>query len=59
MYFISFHFCGNFYVTPDAISATSSVIVAIADFNGKSSKWYAAHKTNFKGSKIETITSEF
>ena len=59
MYFISFHFCGNFYVTPDAISATSSVTVAIADFNAKSNKWYAGHTENFGGSKIEAMTSQF
>ena len=52
--------CNNFQVTLDAVSATNtSLIVAIGDFNTKSSNWYTGDTTTSAGSKIEAITSQF
>ena len=54
------NFCNNFELTLDAVSATNPfLIVAIGDFNTKSSNWYTGNTTTFEGSKIEAITSQF
>ena len=54
------NFCNNFELTLDAVSATNPfLIVAIGDFNAKSSNWYTGDTTTFGGSKIEAITSQF
>ena len=52
--------CNNFQVTLDAVSATNtSLIVAIGDFNTKSSNWYTGDTTTSEDSKTEAITSQF
>ena len=52
--------CNNLELTLDALSATKpTLIVAIDDFNAKSSNWYTGDTTTSEGSKIETITSQF
>ena len=44
----------------DAVSATNPfLIVAIGDFNAKSSNRYTGDTTTSEGSKIEAITSQF
>ena len=54
------NFCNNFELTLDAVSATNPfLIVAIGNFNAKSSNWYTGDTTTFEGSKIEAITSQF
>ena len=54
------NFCNNFELTLDAVSATNPfLIVAINDFNAKSSNWYTDDTTTSEGSKIEAITSQF
>ena len=54
------NFCHNFELTLDAVSATNPfIIVAIGDFNAKSSKWHTGHTTTFEGCKIEAIISQF
>ena len=54
------NFCNNFELTLDAVSATNPfLIVAIGDFNAKSSNSYTGDTTTFEGSKIEAITSQF
>ena len=54
------NFCNNFELTLNAVSATNPfLIVAIGDFNVKSSDWYTGDTTTFEGSKIEAITSQF
>ena len=54
------NFCNNFELTLDAVSATNPfLIVAIGDFNAKSSNWYTDDTTTSEGSKIEAITSQF
>ena len=54
------NFCNNFVLTLDAVSATNPfLIVAIGDFNAKSSNYYTGDTTTFEGSKIEAITSQF
>ena len=53
-------FCNNFELTLDAASATIPfLIVAIGNFNVKSSNWNTGDTTTFEGSKIEAITSKF
>ena len=50
----------NFELTLDAASAINPfIIVAIGDFNPKSSNWYIGDTTASEGSKIEAITSQF
>ena len=54
------NFCNNFELTLDSVSATNPfLIVAMGDFNAKSSNWYTGDTTTFDGSKIEAITSQF
>ena len=54
------NFCNNFELTVDAVSATNPfLIVAIDDFNAKSSNWYTGDTTTCEGSKIGAITSQF
>ena len=54
------NFCNNFELTLDAVSATNPfLIVAIGDFNAKSSNWYTGDTTTSEVSKIEAITSQF
>ena len=54
------NFCNNFEQTLDAVSATNPfLIVAIGNFNAKSSNWYTGDTTTSEGSKIEAITSQF
>ena len=51
------NFCNNFELTLDVVSVTNLfLIVAIGDFNVKSSNQYAGDTTTFEGSKIEGIT---
>ena len=35
------------------------LVVAIGDFNGKSSNWFCQNKTSFEGNAIENLTSQF
>ena len=52
--------CNNLELTLDTVSATKPIlIVAIDDFNAKSSNWYTGDTTTSEGSKIEAITSQF
>ena len=45
--------CNSFELTLDAVSATNPfLIVAIRDFNAKSSNWYTGDTTTSEGSKI-------
>ena len=54
------NFCNNFELTLDAVSVTNPfLIVAIGDFNAKSSNWYTGDTITFEGSKTETIASQF
>ena len=54
------NFCNNFELTLETVLATNPfLIVAIDDFNAKSSNWYTGDVTTFEGSKIEAITSQF
>ena len=54
------NFCNDFELTLDPASATNPfLIVAIGDFNAKSSNWYTGDTTTSEGSKIEAITSQF
>ena len=41
------------------ITTNPFLIVAIGDFNAKSSNWYTGDTTTFEGSKTEAITSQF
>ena len=51
------NFCNDFELNLDAVSATNPfLIVAIGDFNTKSSNWYTGDTTT---SKTEAITSQF
>ena len=51
------NFCNNLELTLDVVSATNPfLIVAIGDFNTKSSNWYTGNTTTSEGSKI---TSQF
>ena len=54
------NFCNNFELTLDVVSSTKPfLIVAIGDFNAKSSNWYTGDITTLESSKIEAITSQF
>ena len=54
------NFCKNFELTQDTALATNLfLIVAIGDFNAKSSNWYTGDTTTSGDSKFEAITSEF
>ena len=47
-------FCNNFELTLNAVSATNPfLIVAIGDFNAKSSNWYTGDTTTSEGFKID------
>ena len=35
------------------------LVVAMGDFNAKSSNWFCQDKTNFEGDAIENLTSQF
>ena len=53
-------FYNNFELTLDVVFATNLVlIIAICDFNAKSSNQYTDDTTTFEGSKIQAITSQF
>ena len=50
----------NLELNLDTISNKNRyLIVILREFNAKSSNWYKHDKTTYKGSKIETITSQF
>ena len=54
------NFCNNFELTLDAVLATNSfLIVAIGDFNAKSSNMYTGDTSTSEDSKIEAIASQF
>ena len=54
------NFCNNFEQTLDTVSTTNPfLVVAIGDFNAKSSNRYTGDTTTFEGSKTEAITSQF
>ena len=51
-------FCENFERTLDNLAQNNHfVLVAIGDFNAKSTNWCANNRTSFEGNKIEHITS--
>ena len=53
-------FCENFERTIDNLVQNSPfLLVAIGDFNAKSTNWCANDRTSFEGNKIEHITSQF
>ena len=53
-------FCENFERTSDNLAQNNPfLLVAIGDFNAKSTNWCANDRTSFEGNKIEHITSQF
>ena len=53
-------FSNNFELTLDTIiNKNPFLIVALADFNAKATKWYKNHINSYEGLKIDTITSQF
>ena len=53
-------FCENFERTLDNLAQNNPfLLVAIGDFNAKSTNWCANDQTSFEGNKIEHITSQF
>ena len=53
-------FCKNFERTLDNLAQNHPfLLVAIGDFNVKSTNWCASDQTSFEGNKIEHITSQF
>ena len=53
-------FSNNFELTLDVVLATNSfLIIAIGDFNAKSTNLCTGDTTNLEDSKIEAITSQF
>ena len=47
-------------MTLETLAHKASFLTAIiGDFNAKSCNWYSHDKTNFEGSTIESITSQF
>ena len=53
-------FCENFERTLDNLAQNNPfLLVAIGDFNAKSTNWCANDRTSFEGNKIEHITSQF
>ena len=52
-------FSDNFEMTLETLAPKGSFLMSIiGDFNTKSCDWYSHDKTNFKGSTIESITSQ-
>ena len=52
-------FSDNFEMTLETLAQKGSFLTSIiGDFNTKSCDWYSHDKTNFKGSTIESITSQ-
>ena len=53
-------FSDNFETTLETLAQKGSFLTTIiGDFNAKSCNWYSHDKTNFEGSNIESITSQF
>ena len=53
-------FSDNFEMTLETLARKGSFLTTIiGDFNAKSCNWYSHDKTSFKGSTIESITSQF
>ena len=53
-------FSDNFEMTLATLAQKGSFLkTIISDFNAKSCNWYSHDKTNFEGSTIESITSQF
>ena len=53
-------FSDNFEMTLETLAQKGSFLTTIiGDFNAKSCNWYSHDKTNFEGSTIESITSQF
>ena len=53
-------FCENFERTLDNLAQNNPfLLVAIGDFNAKSTNWCANDQTSFEDNKIEYITSQF
>ena len=53
-------FSDNFEMTLETLAQKDSFLTTIiGDFNAKSCNWYSHDKTNFQGSSIESITSQF
>ena len=53
-------FSDNFEMTLETLAQKGSFLTTIiGDFNAKSCNWYSHDKTNFEGSAIESITSQF
>ena len=54
------NFCESFERTLDNLAQNNPfLLVAIGDFNAKSTNWCANDQTSFEGKKIEHITSQF
>ena len=53
-------FCENVEITLDNLAQNNLfLLVAVGDFNAKSTNWCANDRTIFEGNKIEHITSQF
>ena len=53
-------FSDNFEITLEPLVQKTCFLTTITgDFNAKSCNWYSHDKTNFEGSTIESITSQF
>ena len=53
-------FADNFEMMLETLAQKASFLTTIiGDFNAKSCNWYSHDKTNFEGSTIESITSQF
>ena len=53
-------FADNFELTLDTIvNKNSFLIVALGDFNAKTTNWYKNDINSYEGLKIDTITSQF
>ena len=53
-------FADNFELTLDSIiNKNSFLIVALGDFNAKTTNWYKNDINSYEGLKIDTITSQF
>ena len=53
-------FSDNFEMTLETLAQKGSFLTTIiGDFNAKSCNWYSHDKMSFKGSTIESITSQF
>ena len=57
---VCFCFSKNFGLNlENIVQGKTFLVVAIGDFNARSSKWHCQNKSSFKGNVIDNITSQF